>query len=379
MLYTNPWSNIAKHCRNAFILLSVLLLVGCTTQQPASTGAPENSTVKNTPKTTPLISNPKVGTHEKSISVSILISNSNNEAVPIASSQFALTSGEHVLSPTNDSEIPSQIPANSKAQIILQFNSSTFPDNSTAELAFQPHNHPEEFVSLGTIKLTSTEPNSSSAPTISGPTLTLIGDNGNNVTLPIVGIKATYGVDFPTPPSINPTSQITSIHFNVPSNQADELTAYWVNEGFNNQGFLFIGPRGWIPISASIGVDGSKNFTLQSPSDITQKMTYEDDGACQGCSISNIGTYFPGMSQWASQQGFAPNAFPDFQSGYQLNQNTAEYSINSLNAGYETNGIACKKANTTAGYFFAREEITLPTSKHALETTILNYLLHIYH
>jgi hypothetical protein len=216
-----------------------------------------------------------------------------------------------------------------------------------------------------------TKVQSDKKPTSSGPTVSIICDDGKSLSLPVVGIKATYGVSYATTPPVNPVNPLPPVHFNLPSNQVDALTAYWVNEGYKNQGILFLGPNGWTPTSATVGADGSEQFTLQSPSDSHQNMTLADDGGCQACGIRDIGTYFPDQKQWASEKGYPPLSPPAFTSMSRINQNTMAYSLQSPNPGYETNGIAYMAQGENI--FFGREEISLPTSQHSLETTILNF------
>lgn len=205
--------------------------------------------------------------------------------------------------------------------------------------------------------------------------VTFISSDGSTVILPLVGIKATYGMDFNKPPSVGPLTAIPPIHFAIPESQSNLLAVYWINEG-GGTGAMFIGPRGWIPTSAGVGVDGSELFSLQDPNDITQKMTVTDDGGCAGCSIGDIGSYFPNLANWAAQQGFPPNTFrtsPEFQSRQLLSPSALAYELVTLRPGYQSNGVAVmkNKGNT----FFGREEITMPKSDHKLMTTMLNFYL----
>ncbi|WP_054968989.1 DUF4850 domain-containing protein [Alicyclobacillus ferrooxydans] len=338
-----------------------------------------NSTVTTTPTvsvpTTPTMSNPQVTVHGQTISVSVLLTNTSDVAATLSATQFALTSGEHVLSPANSSQVPGQIPAHSKVQITLLFDSSSLvPRSFTAKLAFQPSDRPEQFMPLGNIALPSANP--VSTPKISGPTVTFVENNGNTVTLPVVGIKSQYGIGSP-PSSVDPTFQIPPIDFNIPADQVSQLAVYWVNrDPLSEPGFLFLGPRGWIATSALIGADGSERFTIQSPADPSQKLTVSDDGGCAGCSIMDIGAYFPNMRQWAVQQGFPLQSPPLFKGEYQLNKNTMSYALYPPAPGYETNGAAYMNLpGTNQNIFFGQEEITMPPSDHSLETTILNFYL----
>jgi len=207
----------------------------------------------------------------------------------------------------------------------------------------------------------------------SGPTVTFINNDGSSVTLPVIGLKATYDVSFSTPPPLDPVEQIPPIHYNIPPGQASQLSAYWVNEGYQNQGILFLAPRRWVPTSAAVGADGSEVFSLQSPSAIQQKFTLEDDGGCAGCAVTDIGAYFPSMKKWVAAQGMPAGTGPgpDFQSEYPLNASTMGYSLVSFTPGYQTNGVAYM--NTSGNTFFGHEEVTLPSAQYGLETTILNF------
>lgn len=159
-----------------------------------------------------------------------------------------------------------------------------------------------------------------SKPKFTSPTVAFIGSNGDSVILPVIGLKSTYGISFPSPPSVSPVSQIPPIHYTIPNSQANQLAAYWVNGGYRDKGTLFLAPRGWVPTRVAIGTDGSEVFSLVSPSDTQQQFSVGDDGGCWGCSVSDIGAYFPGMQQWAKSQGMPANTPPDFTSQDLLNK-----------------------------------------------------------
>lgn len=140
----------------ATIPLSAFLFTGCAAN--TSTTTPDN-----TPKTSvivkvPTLSNPKITEQGKDISVSVYVTNPTNKALPVHASDFALSSGAHVLSPENNAQIPSQIPAKSKVQVTLSFNpSGQLSGKASGKLAFQPSsNTPEEFISLGSFEIPKT-------------------------------------------------------------------------------------------------------------------------------------------------------------------------------------------------------------------------------
>lgn len=359
--------------RGALLLAPVLMLMtGCATQPTTPVNNTTKVPVSHTVKNVMTLSKPKFSVKGQDVTVVVFMTNKTDMSRPLQASKFVLISGTHVFSPTNSSQIPSQIPANSKAQISLVFDTSHQLSGSvSARLAFQPSsNQPEEFLQLGAIKIPKITTVASKPP---GPTVTFINNDGSSVTLPVIGLKATYGVSFSTPPPLDPVEQIPPIHYNIPADQASELSAYWANEGYQNQGILFLAPRRWVPTSAAIGADGSEVFSLQSPSAIQQKFTLADDGGCAGCAVTDIGAYFPSMQKWVAAQGMpvGTGSGPDFQSEHPLNVSTMAYSLVSFTPGYQTNGVAYM--NTSGNTFFGHEEVTLPSAQHGLETTILNF------
>ena len=205
-----------------------------------------------------------------------------------------------------------------------------------------------------------------------GGTVTFRGSDGSTSILPVIGIKASYGINMT--PSMIPSQPLSPIKFSLPPNQASQLALYWVNEGYNNQGYTFLGPRNWLVKDAGIGADGSESFTLQSPNG-SQSMTVRDDGACQGCSISDMGSYFPNLNAWAKKQevGFNTASLP-FIAYHVINPNTSVYEIQHKGTTLPSYGIAYQEHYKNGGVYFSQEEVTM-SPQNPLANTLLSFYL----
>ncbi len=147
-------------------LISILLgasLAGCSSQQASN----ENHTTKTTTKPTIQISNIQVTKNDgNELDLTLTADNSTKKAIFIHSSDFALINHSTTLSPTTNSEVPSQIPANSKTTITLDFNiKDKLSGTVNPKLGFQPgSNQPEQFQSLGSLKIPVPETKKESEP-----------------------------------------------------------------------------------------------------------------------------------------------------------------------------------------------------------------------
>lgn len=155
------------------ILLSIILgasLAGCS--------SPQTSTVNHatTATTKPAIqmNNVQVTKNDgNELDLTVTADNNSNKAIFIHLSDFALNSSSTTLSPSANSQVPSQIPANSKTNLTLDFNvKGQLTGTVNPKLGFQPSgNQPEQFQSLGRVKIpvpqlkqnTASEPTSNNA------------------------------------------------------------------------------------------------------------------------------------------------------------------------------------------------------------------------
>lgn len=137
------------------VFISILLgafLAGCSSQ-PVSN---KNHTTQTAVKPAIQINNVHVTKNDgNELDLTVTADNMTNKAIFIRSSEFALCNNSTTLSPSSSSKVPSQIPANSKTDITLDF---TIKDQLTGtispKLGFQPSgNQPEQFQSLGNIKI----------------------------------------------------------------------------------------------------------------------------------------------------------------------------------------------------------------------------------
>ncbi|NOU97443.1 DUF4850 domain-containing protein [Paenibacillus sp. LMG 31456] len=193
-----------------------------------------------------------------------------------------------------------------------------------------------------------------------------------NVQLPLICIRASYGVDdLGHPITIAPREPLKAVSYSILAELHDQLAAYWMNFGDNVHGVLLLAPKGWKVISGAVGANGSSAVRLENPKDPQQFITYMDSGGCQGCIIANIGAYFPEMHDWAEKQGFTPDPVADMKKQTLLNPNLMTYSKKSPIDGYELNGIAYQEHGEGGGTF-RMQEVQLPAANHGLARAMLN-------
>ncbi|MDQ7096775.1 DUF4850 domain-containing protein [Desulfosporosinus sp. PR] len=203
-------------------------------------------------------------------------------------------------------------------------------------------------------------------------------ESGSEVKLPLLAIAAKYGVTAGFTPPVLPSSPLPEVLFFIPKDQADQLAAFWVNVGIAEEhGLLLIGPRGWRPVEAGVGADGSVGITLENPKDSQETLTYSDTyGGCQGCAIFQIAAYFPSLRKWAEDQGF-PGEGMKFQQQTLLNPYIMAYSKEHADQNYEINGVAYQQ-HEQGNAWFRREEMSSMAANHRLATTVLNYFVKLY-
>lgn len=202
---------------------------------------------------------------------------------------------------------------------------------------------------------------------------------GPEVKLPLFGIAAAYYVAYgPTAPAVVPSSPLPEISFAIPEDQQDWLAAFWVNQGRDgDHGILLLGPRGWRPVEAGVGADGSIGIVLENPDDPAEKLTYHDtSGGCQGCAIANIATYFPSLRKWAEDQAF-PGTEMKFKHQSLLGPRIMSYSKEHADPGYEINGVAYQQ-HGEGDAWFRLEEMSSAAARHRLAETVLEFFVKQY-
>ncbi len=202
--------------------------------------------------------------------------------------------------------------------------------------------------------------------------------NGAHAALPLYGIGVQYGVIYGMahPLWMVAKRPIRPIAYAVPTSTGSQLAAYWANRGDNN-GFLFIAPRGWKDNHSIIGADGSMTLSLVNPRDSAEVLTITDIPACQGCIDTAIGSYFPRLRKWAAAQDLGGNAPPlHYRSFKYLNAHTIAFTEVAANPNDLTYGIAFQiHGSTTRPNNFSTVSITLPIADAGLAGTTLGYFV----
>ncbi|AEJ43106.1 hypothetical protein [Alicyclobacillus acidocaldarius] len=217
---------------------------------------------------------------------------------------------------------------------------------------------------------TSTSPSSNALLNNTNSVL-FVGRDGSSVRIPVVAIQnAQYGIP-PTKPLLPyPPGGFPTVYLTIPSDQVPDLCVYFLNDGTNDGGVFFLGPKGWQVTRAGEGVDASVFVQLEN-FDATNSgtLTYSIDTAA-GLVDDDIMAYFPNWQQILTpeDESFGPVTSPTFAGRALLNSHTLAYELAD-----GTNGIAIFAHSPNTNWFFLREELRgLP---HALETTILNEAL----
>lgn len=211
----------------------------------------------------------------------------------------------------------------------------------------------------------------------SGGTVKVIGSAGT-FQLPIIGVSAIYGISGDTEPSILPSEDISYLYYDLPAKYADEMAVYWVNAGEDDdsKGMIYFGPRGWKVKNAGVGANGSTGFTLVSnlSSKQAQSISYRTDGNCFGCTVGDIGQYFPDLNDWANENFPISSGIQTIEglNAVRIDQHKVAYSIPTHTGSYETNGVAVEW-HESQPVFFGTAEIT--NSDKELATTLLNIYL----
>lgn len=191
-------------------------------------------------------------------------------------------------------------------------------------------------------------PSSLTAATSASVSRTIMfdGETGEAaVSLPLVGVPTAYGVDGDgdgEPPSLLPESDLPAQGFVVPKKLASKLAVYWMNLGYDNQGFMMLAPRDWT-VTGSVGANGSFGMHAENSVDAGQFLdTIDTAGSCQGCAIADIGAYFPELAKWAEEQGFPADTPKTYLSSKPIGDRMIEFTETSDNGrdGYGVLGAA---------------------------------------
>lgn len=210
-------------------------------------------------------------------------------------------------------------------------------------------------------------------------TVSFVSSGGEQVSLPLYSIEASYGIDIKgdgTAPSVTPVSPPSAVDFAMKPEQADGLAAYWMNAGDDKRGYLLIAPRGWRSAGSAVGANGSYGFHLRNPDNPRERLDYTDTaGSCSGCAIYSIGQYFPELAGWSAEKGMEVYEKLNFVTQEQ-DGDYSRYSYPHPETGLLTEGIARKEIDETEPlYRFKKEELSLEDagSGEPLTETILGF------
>lgn len=210
-------------------------------------------------------------------------------------------------------------------------------------------------------------------------TVSFVYSGGEQVSLPLYSIEASYGIDIKgdgTAPSVTPVSPLSAVDSAIMPDQAEGLAAYWMNAGDDKRGYLLIAPKGWRSAGSAVGANGSYGFHLRNPDNPRERLDYTDTaGSCYGCAMYSIGQYFPELAGWSAEKGMEVYEKLDFVTREQ-DGDYSRYSYPHPETGVLTEGIARKEIDETEPlYRFKKEELSLEDAggSEPLTKTILGF------
>ncbi|WP_158702669.1 DUF4850 domain-containing protein [Paenibacillus faecalis] len=192
-------------------------------------------------------------------------------------------------------------------------------------------------------------------------TIDFPGTNGGKVQLPFQMIEAELSLDERTRAVNSQPSSPPVMSYKIPPKKKDMLQAVMVYRSDMAGGYMLLAPAGW-QASATVGANGSFGVTFSDPNNKEQTLNYSDTaGSCQGCAITNIGSYFPDQAKWADEQGFTADllSFKEWSQAGKSGQDarTASYRTEP-EEGYDNKGAVYYQRDS-AGYLFRKLEFKL--------------------
>lgn len=165
------------------------------------------------------------------------------------------------------------------------------------------------------------------------------------IMLPMTVTQSIPSLDDGTRPVHTALPPLPRMSYPLSPGMEEQLQAALVYFTDSGSGYAVLAPAGWIP-SANTGANGSYGVTFEDPGDPQQTLLYYDNTwSCQGCAITDIGTYFPGKAAWAEEKGFPVYEPLEFSEQRLLgtggaDKRTVRYSIAPGKDGYLTEGSA---------------------------------------
>lgn len=209
-----------------------------------------------------------------------------------------------------------------------------------------------------------------------------IGDNSSHHFIPLMALKATYGIQ-PSPPT-RPMYPLPKFNFFLSKSQVNQLALYWLTSYTfkgTQEGIVFLGPRGWIVTTAAIGANGGEEVTLQSPSNSQAHLSIRMDAGLSSM-ISDTATYFPTTKEWARTLGYySTDKLPYQINIVPLGPESEDISYQNPTNIFRTNGVvfstfATRPLNPNAlSGEFAIAKVSLPSSFHNIESRITSFFV----
>lgn len=197
----------------------------------------------------------------------------------------------------------------------------------------------------------------------------------NGATLPVVAIKGSYG--YAAPPLPTPAHPLAAYAYTIPASMANRLSVYYM-AGIG----AFLGPRGWVALSAMEGADGSSEIILapSASSGPSKWLELDTSGACQGCAIDSIAQMVPSQRGWASGQGMGTGSllFQPFDRSVHfvtLGSHTEAFAYSAPGNAPINGAVYYVVAGANTDSFYSDEFLALPQQEHSEATVILNFFL----
>jgi hypothetical protein len=270
----------------AGISIASSLLYGCGAAD-TSASKPAEKKVEVPAKPHMTIANVHVAKNNgKDLDVNLTLDNHTSRAIYIKPADFALISNSTTLSPSSETKVPAQIPANSKTKIALTFDvKDQLSGKIKSKIGFQPSdNQPEIFESLGSVEIpvykepesepltskSTSKPNISQkpkvTPTQTTPSITYTtADEGKTITLVFHNLGSYVPKRLEMTDSQSTESAIVNSDGTISPANPDDVVSAWQRVDGNIQY--------WYP-NYQFGSDTEAKVTLTAPGKDPNTLTF---------------------------------------------------------------------------------------------------------
>ncbi len=188
----------------------------------------------------------------------------------------------------------------------------------------------------------------------------------NGLGLPIYGFELLSGLGEAVAIDRRSFSAVAVL---LTSDQARRLAIY-----YSRSTGLFLAPRGWRPVYAAEGVNGSYGVVLipDDPRDASAQWMSLGGTVCGGCIVTGAAPFFPRVRREARESyNFVFSGFDVPVSKAYLSPNVVALSYQARREQYRTHGIAVYISDQEFHHMY----VTLPAEQKSLATAILNFRL----